>query len=100
MQICKERLPLAESRILWFHRLLDFNDHLRLCPDLFATGQISASLSVLVVCNTATLTGAFLDKHSVAFIRQGFYTRRNHTHAVLIVLDLFWNADDHELSSG
>src|SRR4030095_13035771 len=99
MQIREKDLSVTESRILWRNRFFDFNDHFGASPDLLAARQSSTRLGVLVVCNTAPFTRAFLKEHCVAFISQGFHPRRNHAYPVFVVLDFLWNANNHAVSS-
>ena len=39
--------------------------------------------------------GTGLDQHGVSVLDQGMHRGRNHADAVLVILDLFGNSDDH-----
>src|SRR5262245_61477938 len=95
MQICKENLPFAQLRILWLNRFFDFDDHLRTTPDLLAIGQGSPRFNILLVLNPAAFTRTSLNQHGVALVSQGFHTSWNQANAVLVILNLCWDADDH-----
>ena len=96
MEIGEEQLAFAHQFILGLDGLLHFHDHVALTVHGFDRRQYPCSgLHILVIGEPAALAGCVLYAHLVATTRQLCHSRRGHTHAVLIVLDLFWNSYFH-----
>src|SRR5207244_244218 len=98
-EVGENDLPRAHQRPFLGQRLLDFDDEVRLAPDLFGIGNdVGAVAGILFVANAAALSGAGLDEHAVARPRQLFDPHRDHGYAVLVRLNFFRHADDHTAS--
>ena len=96
MQIGVEDQPLAEILILRLNGLLYLDDHVGAAPHLPGLlqdpGPGSGILAVGIADGGA---GAALHQDSVSGLDKGGDAVRRQSHAVLIVLDLFWKSDYH-----
>ena len=97
MQIGKQNLILAHTRILGSDRLFDLDDHIARGPDLVRIVEhISTRFYILLVLKTRTFTRRLLHKNSVPSVRQCLNTRRREAHAVFVVLNFLRQSDLHK----
>ena len=99
MQIRVQDLARLEQRPLLRKRLLDLVDHVCLGEHVFDVGELGAGRLVLFVAEARTDTCAGLDDHLVAGPHEVLGAVWRHGDAVLLVLDLLGDTDDHDSSS-
>ena len=98
VEIRKQQLAFANKSILLLNRFLHLYYHVTLTIDIFYCRQnTSTSLHILVVGESTPLACCMLHAHFVTTTGQFCYSRRCHTNAVLIVLNLFRNSYFHKI---
>jgi hypothetical protein len=99
VQIGVEDLPRLELAVLGGQGLLDLVDHVGAGPDVVDGRHLGAGGGVRRVVETGTDTGALLDHDRVPGAHELLHAVRRHRDAVLLVLDLPGDTDDHLSSS-
>jgi len=96
VEVCEDHLAAAAQLVFWLDGLLDFDDHVGDGIYLLDGGEYAgAGLDVFVVAEAAAFAGMVLYIQLMAVGHQLLHARGSHPHAVLVVLDLFWNTDFH-----
>ena len=96
VEVGEQNLPLAQHGALAGQRFLDLDDHLRPLEDhLRALRDGRAHLGVLGIIDADARPGAVLHNHVVAMQDHLVHAVRRESHAVLVILDFFWNPDEH-----
>ncbi|OAV63205.1 hypothetical protein Barb6_03935 [Bacteroidales bacterium Barb6] len=99
MEISEKKLPFANQRIFRLDRLFHLDNHLGNFVNIFnGRKNLCACRFISLVGEAATLTRRMLHIHGMPSFRQLACTRRGQCHPVLIVLDFFWNSDNHFIS--
>ena len=97
MEISEEQLSLSYQLIFGFDGFLHLDNHLRLAIHSLDSGQDSGSSSdIIIIAEAAAVARSMLHTHLMAPSGQFCHTRRCHAHAVLIVLDFFWDSYFHK----
>ncbi len=100
MKIGEQDEALAEVPVLLFDRLLDLDDHLGKPPDIVRRADDLRSGSLIfVVRHRREDTGIMLDQHLMPGLHQRLDAGRRYSHAALVILYLFWNANNHFAST-
>src|SRR5450830_728290 len=99
MQVRVEDLALLEHGPLDRQRLFDLDDHVGLGEDVCDLGQRGAGGLVGGVVEAAADAGAVLYEDGVASAHELLDAVRRDRNAVLLVLDLLGDTDDHDSSS-
>ena len=99
VQVGVEDLALLELPVLDRERLLDLDDHVGLGEHVVDLGQLGAGGLVGGVVEARPDAGALLDDDRVAGAHELLHPDGGDRDAVLLVLDLLRNADDHGSSS-
>jgi hypothetical protein len=96
VQIREENLPFAQHRALSRLRLLHFDDHLGCRKYRFGIRCDSRpSRPVCVVGRADTRARSRFDAHRMSVRDDLTYRRRREPDAILVILDLLWNAYMH-----
>ena len=96
MQVGVEKLPFLQASVLRGNGLLHFDDHGRLAKHSVSTGQdLGSGGFVLFVGESAALPRLRFHHDTVTVLAQRVHTGRRHADAVLVILDLFGNSNDH-----
>ena len=101
MEIGEHQLALAHQRIFWFDRLLHLHDHVGLGIDkLHVLQNLGASLHVVFIAEATAFASRMLHQYLMSVLHHLSNARRGHAHAVLVVLNLLWNTDSHNIIIG
>ena len=96
VEIGEDELPPADEPVLGSDRLLDLDDHLGRGVDLLDCGEdTGADRLVGAVGETAVLAGRSLHEDVVSPFDELLHAGGSEADAIFVVLDLFWNADNH-----
>ena len=96
MQIGEQQLVFTHELVLRLDRLLHFDYHFCFRIDfLDCRNHLCAYFCEILVGESAAFACGFLNKDSVSVFYEFVYSCRGHCHAVLIVLNLFWNSNYH-----
>ena len=96
VEIGEDELPPADEPVLGSDRLLDLDDHLGRGVDLLDRGEdTGADRLVGAVGETAVLAGRSLHEDVVSPFDELLHAGGSEADAIFVVLDLFWNADNH-----
>ena len=100
MEIGEDQLVAADELVLGSDGLLDLDNHFGPGIDLFDRGEhLSPHTYIIIIGKTAVYTGRSLHINLVAPLHELLSARRGKSNAILIVLDLFWNTDNHGFGS-
>ena len=100
MEIGEDQLVAADEFVLGGDRLLDLEDHFGPGIDLFDGGEhLGPHTYIIIIGKTAVHTGRSLHINLVSPLHELLSARRGKSNAILIVLDLFWNTDNHGFGS-
>jgi hypothetical protein len=96
MEVREDELVLPHVRPFDLDRLLHLHDHLAVLPHRRRIRRdLRAHFDVVVIGEAAAETTAGLDEHRMSSANQHLCARRHECDAILVCLDLFWNADFH-----
>jgi len=97
MKIGEQDLARPHKRILGRLRLFHFDDHLGPRPDLSgAIDDFRARAPIIVIAKTNRQRHVGFDDHRVSVVRDFTNAGRRHTDPMLLALDLFGNANQHD----
>ena len=98
MEIGEYQLSLADELVLRGDGLLHLDNHLGRGIDRLDVGQdAGADRFVGIVGESAVYAGRRLDEDRVSALDELLRAGRSEGHAILVVLDLFGNADNHSV---
>ena len=98
MEIGEDELAALHQGIFGLDGLLHLDDHLGHGIGLLDGGQNdSPHFRILLVGEATPLSCRMLHEYLMAVLDEFTHSRRGHAHAVLIVLDFFWNTNFHKL---
>jgi hypothetical protein len=96
VEIGEEQQPLLHPRVLGLDGLLDLDDHLGIGPHVVGRrDDLGARALVQRVIEARALARAPLHDDPVPGVGQRARARRREPHAVLVVLNLLGESDDH-----
>jgi len=96
VEIGEHQLALANQGIFRSDRLFHLNNHFGTFVHVLDGGEdFRADSFVHLIGETAAFTGGVLHIDGVAVLDQFGNARGGHAHAILIVLNLFWNTNFH-----
>ena len=96
MEIGEYQLSFTYKLVLALYRLFYLYNHIGNSIYIFNGRQyFCACRSIGFVTETTVHTGCSLNIHNVTVLGHFLNSRGGHSHAVLIVLNLFWNTDNH-----
>ena len=99
MEIGEHHLSLSHQRIFRLDGFLHLHYHVALAIDILDCGQDTGSgLHIFVIRETAAFASRVLNAHLMATTCQCGNASGSHSHPILIVLNLLWNTDFHNIS--
>lgn len=98
VEVGEQNLALADQLVFGFDRLLYLDDHVGYAIDFLDGGQDGcAGCDILFIRESAAFACCVLYIQCVAVTYKFLDARRCATHAVFVVLNLFWNSDFHNI---
>ena len=96
VEVCEEQLALADKLVFGGNRFLHLDDHVGGSVDVLDGGEDGGACGYIFrVGEAAALAGRVLNEQFMAVGHEFLHSRGGRAHAVLIVLDLFWDSDFH-----
>ena len=96
MEVGEDQLSFAHQLVFRLDGFLHLDNHVALAINVLDGRQdAGTSLHILIVSESATLASRMLYTNLMTTSCQFSHTRRRHTHAILIVLNLFGNSYFH-----